>query len=251
MTFEVGTGSNVGTAFEFAMPLVAYSPERKVSLLYCREISSCATGADNVRKRVAPALGLNIVHEAQTSMAQPDFTAEVLAARNAGAAAIVVYLDNPSLLRIKRTATRQGWSPMIVTGQPTFDERFLKDGGPDAEGVMIGSPLPSWDSPRMADFRAAMSRYVPGGIKGAIGLPAWVGGKLLERVALTFPDKDVTSADVLRGLYGLQGETLGGLVPPLTFREGQANPENLCSIMVRVEKGRFVPRDGDNFFCPR
>ena len=31
---------------------------------------------------------------------------------------------------------------------------------------------------------------------------------------------------------------------------GRATPENLCSVMIRVEKGRFVPRDGDNYYCP-
>ena len=184
-------------------------------------------------------------------MAQPDYTAEVLAARNAGAAAIIVYLDNPSLLRIKRAATRQGWSPMIVTGQPAFDDRFLKDGGAETEGVMIGSPILSWDSPKLADFRTAMSRYVPGGNKAGVGLPAWTGGKLLERIAPMFPEGPVTSGDVLRGLYSLKGETLGGLVPPVTFRPGQATPENLCSVMIRVEKGRFVPRDTDRYFCPK
>ena len=47
----------------------------------------------------------------------------------------------------------------------------------------------------MADYVAALSRYVPGGIKAGIGLLGWAAGKLIERIAGSFPDGTVTSTD--------------------------------------------------------
>ena len=250
MVFQPGTGSDLGVAFGFALPLIAYTSERKVSIIYCREASACASGVEHVRKQVAPLTGLQIVHEAQASFAQPDFTAEVLAARNAGAAAIIVYMDNPSLLRIKRAAKRQGWEPLISTAWSSLDERFIKDGGPETEGVLVSSPLATWTSPRMADYLAAMSRYVPGGVRAGLGVTAWAGGKLIERVASVFPDGPVASSDFLRGLYSLKDETLGGIAAPMTFQPGQPKQEVTCVILTKVEGGRFVPKTGDNYFCP-
>src|SRR5207244_12545669 len=54
MVFTMGTGPDLGFAFAMVLPLAGYSPERKVSLIYCREAAGCAHGADNIKKYVAP-----------------------------------------------------------------------------------------------------------------------------------------------------------------------------------------------------
>src|SRR5207248_209476 len=159
------------------------------------------------------------VHEAAVSLAQPDFTAEILAARNAGAEAILPATDLASVIRLKQAAARQNYSPLVSIHMQAHDERFIKTGGQDAEGILVSGSFPSWESPLLADFRAAMARYVPGGIKASLSVQNWVAGKLLEQIAKGLPENP-TSEDVLRGLYALKGETLGGLMPPLAYREG-------------------------------
>ena len=43
---------------------------------------------------------------------------------------------------------------------------------------------------------------------------------------------------------------LGGLVPPLAYREGRGSDlSNLCIVPRRVEGGKCTTKDGDNFFC--
>jgi branched-chain amino acid transport system substrate-binding protein len=248
MFFPIGPAAEVGLAWSQVLPLFAYSDERKVSILYCRETAGCKAARD-VIVGFAEKYGLKVVHNAQASVAQPDFTAEILAARNAGAEAFIALLDSFSIIRLARAAHRQNWSPTITGQYSVHDERFTKEGGKDIEGVVVGAGLLHWDSPKMADYRQAVERYVPGAIKGTFGEVGWVTGKLLEVIAKGFPAKP-TKDDFLQGLHGLDGETLGGLIPPLTYREGKGHDDsNNCIIPLRIEGGKFAPKDGDNFLC--
>lgn len=183
------------------------------------------------------------------TLTQPDFTGEMLSAKSAGAEAIVPFVDNNTVIRMAKSSKRQNWAPVFAAQYASHDERFLKNGGADIDGVLIGASMPHWDSPKLADYRAALQRYVPGGIKASYGELAWAAGRLLEVISRGFPDKP-TSADFLRGLYALRGETLGGLVPPLSYREGQGSDQsNHCIVAMRVESGKFVAKKGDEFTC--
>ena len=249
MVFQVGTGSKYGLAWEHLLPFKAYAPnEKKASLQYCREAPTCKTMADDIRK-LAPQAGIEIVHEAQTTLTQPDYTAEVLAARNAGANLLILATESFSAIRTIRSAHRQDWHPQVATQHSAVDARFITDGGADVEGVLLGAGMVSWDSPKMADYRAAMNRYAPDGVLANISQYAYMAGKLLETMAVSWPPQP-TTADVVRGLYALKGETLGGTIPPLAYKEGVGHDSSdMCVIPTRVEGGKFVPQNGDNFLC--
>jgi branched-chain amino acid transport system substrate-binding protein len=249
MVFQVGTGSKYGLAWEHLLPFKAYAPDqKKASLQYCREAPTCKTMADDIRK-LAPQAGIEIVHEAQTTLTQPDYTAEVLAARNAGANLLILATESFSAIRTIRSAHRQDWHPQVATQHSAVDARFIADGGADVEGVLLGAGMVSWDSPKMADYRAAMNRYAPGGVLANISQYAYMAGKLLETMAVSWPPQP-TTADVVRGLYALKGETLGGTIPPLAYKEGVGHDSSdMCVIPTRVEGGKFVPQNGDNFLC--
>jgi branched-chain amino acid transport system substrate-binding protein len=247
MAFSVGTTSDVGLAWSHVLPLLAFSNERNISVMYCREVPACRAFRDALVKFAASA-GLRIVHEAQVTLSQPDYTAEVVAARNAGAKAISLGIDSFSVVRLARSAHRQGFFPELVTQYSVHDERFLKDGGKDIEGVLVSASILHWDSPKLADWRKAIAR-IPGAIKHSFSIQAWTAGKLIELIGRGFPAKP-TSADFLRGLYALNGETLGGMIPPLTYIEGKGSgPTNYCVVPTRIQDGKFVPKNGDEHFC--
>jgi branched-chain amino acid transport system substrate-binding protein len=248
MMFQVGTSTDPGLAWAHMLALTTLTPKKKLSLLYCRETPACKNIRDGITKFQQQA-GIQVVHEAQVTVTQPDYTAEVLAARNAGAEAIAMATDNASLIRGIRSAHRQNYNPTFVGQVATAEDRFLSVGGDDIDGTVIGASLEPWQSPRFADYVAALDRYVPGAIKANLGQVVWAGGKLLEVVAKRFgpnPTKD----DFLAGLYALRGETLGGMIPPLTYLEGKGSAlTNVCTIPLLVEKGRFVAPGGDRFAC--
>ncbi len=104
-------------------------------------------------------------------------------------------------------------------------------------------------SPKLVPYLEAVRRYVPGGAVEGLGASAWAQGKLLERIAAHLSDRP-SREELLTGLYSLRGETLGGLVPPLTFPRGPHGNVNQCVVPLRFSGGKFVPKDADRFFCP-
>jgi hypothetical protein len=86
---------------------------------------------------------------------------------------------------------------------------------------------------------------------GGVGAAAWVQGKLLERIASFLSGEPPTRQAILQGLASLERETLGGLVPPITFPDGDRDRVNLCVVPLRFERGQFRPLGGDdtNFAC--
>jgi branched-chain amino acid transport system substrate-binding protein len=181
---------------------------------------------------------ISVVHEAQVSLAQPDFTAETVSARRAGAEAVVTLIDLQSMIRVVRSAARQGW-------EPTFGGSFAFDTA-DAEaadildGLLSSSLTLNWSaSPKMADYRDAVARFVPGGKLGGQGANAWAQGKLIEAAARHLSGQPLTGATLIDGLDKLDNETLGGIVPPQRFPKGKAH-YNPCIVPIKLTGGKWT-----------
>jgi branched-chain amino acid transport system substrate-binding protein len=202
-------------------------------------------------KEFVPKTDIQMVYEAQISLAQPDFTAEMISARNAGAEVVALVSDSATMIRVIRAAKRQNYTPLF-SGTWSFNvDSFAKTGGPEVEGVLsVSGTAPYATSPLGKPYLAAMARHQPGAPMGGFGMNAWTHGKLLERIAARFGPAVVTG-DILDGLYSLKDETLGGLIPPITFNKGPHKDVNLCSIPLRMTSGKFQPLDGDRFVCPK
>lgn len=92
-------------------------------------------------------------------------------------------------------------------------------------------------------------------ILGAFGvqsgiLGAFVTGMLVERIAPLLGD--VPSAQgLIAALLSLQGETLGGLIPPITFPDSADRTKvNHCVVPQTVRNGTFVAHDAaESFVC--
>ena len=248
MMFEAGPGGSDGLAWEHFGGMVEATKIRKVAILYCREAATCSNLLSLYKKWAGPA-GVQVVYEGQMSIAQPDFTAEVIQARNSGAEALVTLADNATSIRVARSAHRQNWQPLIATQHAGDDDRFVKAGGADVEGALVASPTADWRAgPEMADYRQAMDRYAPDGARGGMGSAVWAAGKLLEKAAERFSARP-TAADVLEGLYVLKNETLGGRLPPMTFARGKSHADtNTCHVPMVVKDGKVVPLLGPAHF---
>ncbi len=251
MVFNPQMGADEALGHGLLNNIAVQSQARKVATLYCREASSCDAQARRVRQ-FAGLYGMQVVFEAQVSIAQPDYTGEVLGARNAGADAIITTVDEASIVRIARSAKRQGWEP-VLAGSYTVNNDVLLKAGPDAVGVIgFSATAPYGSSPLLKPYREAVARFVPGARLAGYGATAWVQGKLMERLAEIFGDKaEPTSADILDALYALRDETLGGLVPPITFNKGPHGRVNRCMVPIKIAKGAIISPLGENFVCAR
>jgi branched-chain amino acid transport system substrate-binding protein len=252
MIFNPTLGADQGIAWSYLLTIAAQTDKRKLSILYCREAS---TGQNQVGriKELAPRLpGFSIVHEAQVSIVQPDYTAEVLAARNAGAEVVVTVMDAQSMIRVIRSAQRQSWKP-IFSATHNLNSASFRTTDADLDGTLAASTtVPYTTSPRLAPYREAMQRYQPGAPLGGYGASAWAHALLVERLTVAWAREKPGSSDVLDALYGLRDETIGGLIVPITFNRGPHGAVNLCVVPLRYEGGMFRPPGGGDgtFTCP-
>lgn len=246
MVFFFGPSASKGLAWSHLAGFYELTKLRKVAFIYCREAQQCKGAADEA-KPLADAVGFKVVYTAQVSLAAPDYTAEAIAARNAGAEAVAVFADNQTAVRFIRSATRQGWKPAVSVQQSGYDERMLQT--KDTEGMFTSAIVPDFfTDPRLAEYRQAMEK-VPDGVRATIGAGTFVVGQLLEKYSATLP-ANPTSGDFIRLMYGLRGETMGGLLPPITFRPGKPHEDtNRCVIPAQIRDGRFVTPNGDRFSC--
>jgi branched-chain amino acid transport system substrate-binding protein len=238
------------TAISFGFASLARKEnKKKIALITCVEASICQQAYDGFEKEMNR-VKLDPVYKTQTSVTQPDFTAQCIQARNAGAELLSVGMDFNSVRRVVNSCRQQGFSPKFIT--PAVGPGMEKEAV--WQGVYIGwmsfSPFIA-DTPAIKEFHAAMGRYQSEAglnLEHAVG---WTGAKLfelaLERAKLT--SAPVKSADVLRGLWTIKGETLGGLTGKLTFTQGKPATPIFCSIGMTIQNNKFVNPSGSSPAC--
>lgn len=215
----------------FINPLAqAVIPQGKTKFgsMACVEAVTCEQGAKVWHDQgVAKKAGFEPVYRASISLAQPDFTAECLAARRAGAQVIAITADDSTVSRIAASCGRQDYRPVFSWVVSATKIRQVNEENLD-NGVVVLNYFP-WlksDTPATVEFQTAMKKF----FKGAIEPPhagGWVSAKVFEKAAerTGHPEE---AAGILDGLYGFKGETVGGLTGPLTFTRGQNSPRQQC-----------------------
>jgi branched-chain amino acid transport system substrate-binding protein len=249
MVFHPLVGPDKGQAWGFLLTVATQTDKKKLALIYCREANTCSVQMQSFKK-LLPWNGLTSVYEAQVSLAQPDYTAEMLQAQRAGAEVIVSLVDSASVARLAQSAHRQGYNPLF-SGTYNLNQDLVYAGGKDVEGLLLTSRTPPWDSsPKMQFYRDAMDRYQPKAYRGDLGGGVFVAGKLLEEKIGPFIGEPPTTAQILEGLYALSNEKLGGLLPGVGFIHGEHFGANQCVVPVKLTGGKFVAHDAaESFVC--
>jgi branched-chain amino acid transport system substrate-binding protein len=241
MFFPQATSGKMVHAADLAADARALLPDgkKRLGLIFCSDGVQICKDAAEVIPGYARKVGFDFVYQGSGSLAQPDFTAECLAARNAGVQVLVPIMDANSAQRIGRSCASVGFKPTYSLGPPILFEHFQED--PNFEGS-IGTPVvaPWLDTanPGIAEFRAAMKRYAPDVPASASAPLGWVSAKLLERAARNLPAQP-TSAAVLEGLWSVHDDTLGGLTFPLSFVRDRVAERPLCAGVVIVQDGKW------------
>ncbi|MGH2578710.1 MAG: ABC transporter substrate-binding protein, partial [Actinomycetota bacterium] len=248
--YEPLLGSDDGGAWAFLLAIVAQTEKKKMAVLYCREVSQCAEKISDMKAKM-PFKGLEIVYETQISLAQPDYTAEMIQAQRAGAEIVTAMVDSATLGRLAQSAHRQSYEPLF-SGPWNLDHDPTVAFAKDLDGIFLGpARTPMYQtSPKMAEYREAMAQFAPKQPLGGLGASVFVFGKLLDKVVAGISGP-VTSAEIVKGLLALKGETLDGLLPGVTFPPGDdRNGVNLCVIPYTLKGGKFVAHDAaESFYC--
>jgi branched-chain amino acid transport system substrate-binding protein len=223
----------------------------KIALIYCAEAQGCANAT---RPEAFQKAGLNVVYSAKASVGQPDYTAQCLSARNAGAEMVFMALDGQAVQRFADDCNTVGYKPIYGHVAPATTTAELAR--PSLEGAAVGAPTAPWfetSLPAVAEFQQAMARFVPQAVPDGSGIEGWTSAKLME-TALRGASDPTTSNGILQGLYTVKNNDLGGLTYPISFHQGAPNnaeSERGCWWIVRVQGGKFVSPDGGQRHCPR
>jgi len=226
---------------------LANLPQRKAAVFYVSDIAAPKAIADEFT-RVWQAGGGQVVVEAGVSIAQPDFTAEVIRAKSAGADLVFMVLERAACNRFFSAARRQQYSPVFMAPACTIDTALdNKDLTTNRlYGVSSARPLQRGHSPAEDEALDAAARYDPKMSPDGAFMFAWLGGKLLE-AALAQPGTTPTAAGIIDALHRLPATTLGGLTPQESWPPGP-HSELGCGIITRFDGTRFVPMTED-FLC--
>lgn len=226
------------TAQAMASVLVPQN-KKKIALVYCVEIQGCANLA---RDSAFTSVGFQVVYKASVSLASPDFTAQCLAARNAGAEALYMAFDTQSVGRLADSCASVNFKPVYGHPGQIAADSHLKN--PNLNLDIVGFPTAPWFDtriPGIVAFRQAMSKFAPSLNLDGSAVTGWVAGKLLERAGRNLDAP--TSQNILEGLWSINGDDLDGLTGPLTFpkdAKDNGHTMQLCFWTVQVKDGKWT-----------
>jgi branched-chain amino acid transport system substrate-binding protein len=221
----------------------------KMGLVTCSDgVQVCEDTARSVPKYAAK-YGVELAYQGRASLAAPDFTANCLAARNAGVQILYLALDANSYQRFGRSCASVDYKPRYGIAQPVMLAEVARDANMQGSpGVSYTAPFFFNANPAIAEFHKAMSQYAAGvPLTGSASL-GWSAAKLLQAAARRLSPVP-TSADILEGIWSLDGEDLGGLTAPLRFRRDGPTVPPVCYWQVVVADNSYKSPDNGRRHC--
>lgn len=224
----------------------------KLGTIVCAEAAQSCEDFDRDWRKFAKSVGFEVVYQARTSLATPDFTAHCLAARNAGVQVFLNGLDKLSVSRMATACARQGYRPhhshVGWTGQADDQKRDPNLDDLDAPSGVF--PYFQSGTPATDEFQRAVRSYGGGVTLGAGLATGWTAGKLFERAAVDLPEPPTTVA-ILKGLWSIKHDDLGGLTKPLTFEEGKAvgPATSACWWTLLIKNGQWTSAADGKRLC--
>jgi branched-chain amino acid transport system substrate-binding protein len=229
----------------------------KLGYVYCAEEVICAETGSLISS-AASKYGEPLVYKAAISETAPNYTAQCLAAQQAGVNALNNGDIDSVFERVATDCARQGYHPVYLSSGNSFESSMLSAPGIKDSSWYNSGNLPYWDNvPAVEAMNAAVNKYYPGLVDkpvvwaGESTVSTWAAGLLLADAVkaggLTASDTP-TAAEITQGLEALKGDTLDGLAPPLTFPAGQPHPIH-CWFTFRIQNGVPSMGNGGNVTC--
>jgi branched-chain amino acid transport system substrate-binding protein len=254
--YNPSTSATANTYDQVLLVKKLFPSIKKIAIIYCpaSESVDCQT-EDQQMVSYAPSIGMKIVYNGTASLTAPNYTAQIVAAKAAGAEAIIPLESQAGTLGIIQDAAQQNWYPAVEGNTTIYTSTFNPGSTLPAKAKLIDfSNTPPYSlSPLMKSYVAAVKKYQPGTpLGGNGGTVTWTGGALLQQVAKQF-GANVTGATVTKGLLALKGATLGGLTPPLTFpKSANRTWVNSCVVPIVYKNAKWVaPLGSNSYVCAK
>jgi branched-chain amino acid transport system substrate-binding protein len=217
---------------------------QKVGLVYCVESSGCtAVHTLMFNLGLSKANGGDPVYSAQVSLSAPSFTAQCIAAQQAGVQTLAVAMDPTNTIRLASDCAKQGYRPIYAIGTDDATTQLAASGL--FQGAVAGLVQAPWflTSGAVQQQRQAMAKYfphIPADINTVAGWTSGVAlGMAIENALKAHPDS-LTSADIRDGLAQIKNETFGGLTPEVSFTADGVQEQSNCAFSIVVNNGKWV-----------
>ncbi len=216
----------------------------KFGQIYCAEAPQCQQAVPLI-KTAGSKIGLSDVYNTQIAATAPNYTAECLAAKQAGVQAAFIGDGAPIIAKVATDCNQQGYDPTYVIEGNSFNSQTTS--APGMKNTLWAQfnylPYFSTAAPVQA-MNAAVDKYYPGLRSNPTqwtqqGAGSWPSGLLLKDAVAAgglSATGTPSSAEILKGLYSLKADTLDGWSPPLTFVQGQPTSVD-CWYTGRVQNG--------------
>jgi len=215
--------------------------QTKLAIYYVQEIAFGGIIA-NTTAQYWSSCGKKVVAKTGVSLAQPDFTSEVLQAKGAGADAVAIFSDNSGCRRFWDAARRQNFKPVWFAAVSCYNPGVADAKDMIANNIYAGisTELPTADTPGMNEMRAALTRFNGSNVNFIDGeLPlGWASGKLYE-AAIAAAGGKTDPAAILAALRAMKNQTLDGITAPLTYGPG-AHPEKPCAKLATYDGSKWT-----------
>lgn len=223
---------------------------KKIATIYCAEASAC-TAIAGVDKKAAAAAGLPFVYSASVSATAPSYVSSCLALKDSGANAAILALAATTLLTFKTQCAEQGYKPILVGGAAEIQPFWATN--PDFENTSGAiDAFPWWNTSvsAIATYQRVMAKYDAknSAANPAIAAFTWGAAMAFETAAKASKlGNSPTPKQVISGLNTFHDTTLGGLAPPLTYKNG--NRVANCGYGFTTKKGQFVLLNKGKAIC--
>lgn len=221
---------------------------KKLAAFYCAEVPrSCGPEAASkhlqVGSPVVKSLGGEVLISQKASLVAPSFTSQCIAAKRAGVDAIILGLDGASVGRLAENCAAQDYRPLIVgislglsanlVDYPAVNNNFI--------APLQFFPWVDTSLPATKKYNDDMVKYFGRLLGGPSPSMGYASGILAAEAVKAGLPANPTSADMVKAMYTIKNNTLGGLTVPLTFttkvpRDGITS----CYFVVSIINGTFA-----------
>ncbi len=219
---------------------------KTLAVMYCAEAVQCQEAVPPI-KSTGATLGVPLVYSASISSTAPNYVAQCLAAKQSHAGSVNVAAASAVVIAVAASCHQQGYDPVQLGIGGGVGKSWAT--APGMEGTIATQndvPFFVHSTPATSVLAAALTTYAPNVLSspgfGEAVTNSWVSGLLISaaaRDAGVTAKTPVTASRLVAGLDSFRRETLDGMAPPLTFRQGQAHSVN-CFFYMRIQGHAFT-----------
>jgi branched-chain amino acid transport system substrate-binding protein len=238
-------GQTEDSLFAGIIDAVKQAGATKFALIYCAEAVQCQEGIAPLQA-AAKGAGLSVVATEEVSASAPNYTAQCLAAQQAGATVLFTADAQTVDEKVIQDCYTQGYKPKVVIDGEILLPSLTTTPAINQATYFTVPNLPYFaKNAAITAMNTALKKYAPGVLKdvnyGELPMETWVAGKMFQAAATAGhlgANGAPTSAQLIKGLDSLHGATLGGLAPPLTFTAGKPHPVD-CWYYALLKNGKY------------